>query len=87
MALNFEPDWVTIISSSRTSTRSEDIRYRLSNPAPSKLNNSLAGSALGTIRARQKLVFVLLRGARAPAPCGRGSFIIRETRPLGSRVS
>ena len=34
MALNFELDWVTIISSSRTSMRSEGIRYRLSNPAP-----------------------------------------------------
>src|SRR6476620_6718569 len=34
MALNFEPDWVTIISSSRTSMRSEGMRYRLSNPAP-----------------------------------------------------
>jgi hypothetical protein len=56
MALNFEPDWVTIISSSRTSTCSERMRYRLFNPAPSKLNNSLAGSALGTIRARQKLI-------------------------------
>jgi len=34
MALNFEPDWVTIISSPRTSTCSEGMRYRLSNPAP-----------------------------------------------------
>jgi hypothetical protein len=49
MALNFELDWVTIISSSRTSMRSEGMRYRLSNPRPSKLNNSLAGSAQGTI--------------------------------------
>jgi hypothetical protein len=34
MALNFEPDWVTIISSSRTSTCTSGIRYRLSNTAP-----------------------------------------------------
>jgi hypothetical protein len=46
MALNFEPDRVTIISSSRTSTCSEGMHYRLSNPAPSKPNNPLAGSAL-----------------------------------------
>ena len=31
------------------------MRYRLSNPAPSKLSNSLAGSALGTDSLRQKL--------------------------------
>ena len=34
MALNFEPDWVTIISSSRTSTCSEGMRYRLSKTRP-----------------------------------------------------
>jgi hypothetical protein len=45
MALNFEPNWVTIISSSRASMCSEGMRYPFSNPAPSKLTNTLAGSA------------------------------------------
>jgi hypothetical protein len=52
MALNFEPDWVTIISSSRTSTCSEGMRYRLSNPPPDRagIQPAIGSGVPGAVR-------------------------------------
>ena len=69
MALNFEPDWLTIISSPRTSTCREGMRYRLSNPAPRPGWDSTRdrkGCSDGT-RARLGVFYCLVRPPASPS--------------------